>query len=140
MTTAAPQSPPRAIAAFNIPLAVKLWTPNRRGHWRERARVTKLIREVAFHHGRQLTLRHADALANGQHRRVNLCLRLGKGDRTMDDDNLIGGLKPARDGLVDAGLIVDDSPKWATFTYHQMRARDGQRKVAVTIYEVGDDG
>jgi hypothetical protein len=37
--------------------------------------------------------------------------------RTRDEANLIGGCKGLIDGLVRAGLLVDDSREWATFTY-----------------------
>lgn len=37
--------------------------------------------------------------------------------RTRDEANLIGGCKGLIDGLVRAGLLVDDSRQWATFTY-----------------------
>lgn len=32
------------------------------------------------------------------------------GKRLLDADNLVGGIKPACDGLKDAGFIADDSP------------------------------
>lgn len=37
----------------------------------------------------------------------------------LDTDNLIGGIKPLRDALVDMELIIDDSPKYADFSYFQ---------------------
>lgn len=39
--------------------------------------------------------------------------------RFHDEANLIGGCKGPIDGLVRAGLLVDDSTTWATFTYRQ---------------------
>ncbi len=39
--------------------------------------------------------------------------------RYLDTDNLIGGFKALRDALVEAKFLVDDSPKWAQFTYDQ---------------------
>lgn len=39
--------------------------------------------------------------------------------RFHDEANLIGGCKGLVDGLVRAGLLVDDSTTWATFTYRQ---------------------
>ncbi len=37
--------------------------------------------------------------------------------RCSDEANLIGGCKGLIDGLVRAGLLVDDSREWATFLY-----------------------
>lgn len=42
--------------------------------------------------------------------------------RCADVANLIGGAKPCVDGLVDAGLLVDDRDSMATITYEQQVA------------------
>jgi hypothetical protein len=56
---------------------------------------------------------------------------LGKGERVMDSDNMIFACKGARDALrnswtssrgrwhLGGNYLVDDSPRWSTFTYAQ---------------------
>jgi Holliday junction resolvase RusA-like endonuclease len=58
--------------------------------------------------------------------------------RMLDTDNLSGGLKALRDALVEAGVLRDDSPTWATFTYDQKPASEsptGQPCTVITITE-----
>ena len=43
--------------------------------------------------------------------------------RMIDDDNMIQGVKALRDALVEVGLLINDSPKWATFQYDQRPAK-----------------
>lgn len=40
---------------------------------------------------------------------VDVLVRRG---RSMDDDNVIAGLKSVRDALVKRGLVPDDTPRW----------------------------
>lgn len=62
--------------------------------------------------------------------------------RTLDDDNLIGGLKHLRDALIPAGLIINDNKAGATFTYVQHLASDTDnpagKGVRCTVVEIGD--
>lgn len=57
--------------------------------------------------------------------------------RLLDDDNLRSGLKAARDCLIIAGFIKDDSPKWGVFDYHQFTLKespyDGHPAVVIEI-------
>ncbi len=46
-----------------------------------------------------------------------------KGGRLWDDDNLRRCFKAARDALIHADCIVDDSPKWLTAVYDQQRKK-----------------
>jgi hypothetical protein len=83
-------------------------------------------------------------------RRVTITRLWGKRQRLWDDDNLSGGAKLVRDAMrashaykrkgatrwvVGAGLIVDDSARWVTVDYVQVRAPDG---VAATRIDVSD--
>jgi hypothetical protein len=43
-------------------------------------------------------------------------------EREMDHANLIGGMKGPVDAMVRVGLLVDDSPKWFTAEYLQVRS------------------
>ena len=45
-----------------------------------------------------------------------------KGQRAIDADGLVGGLKPVLDAFVRAGLVKDDSPKWLSVSYDQRKA------------------
>ena len=43
-------------------------------------------------------------------------------EREMDHANLIGGMKGPVDAMARVGLLVDDSPKWFTAEYVQVRS------------------
>lgn len=56
------------------------------------------------------------------------------GGRTLDRDNLAGGVKALIDGLKDNGLIVDDSPAHIDLHLFQVPGGRGiQRKTVVRI-------
>jgi len=50
----------------------------------------------------------------------------------FDTDNLIGGLKYARDALTQYGLIHDDSPKWIDAEYRQQKAKKYGLDIEIT--------
>lgn len=56
-------------------------------------------------------------------RRITLTRIIGKGQRQFDYSNLVGGAKYVLDACREAGLIVDDSPKWCIDVYEQRRRR-----------------
>lgn len=56
--------------------------------------------------------------------------RVGPG--VLDDDNLIGGLKPVRDGIADAVELPDHDPR-LRWLYRQERAGRGTYSVRVTL-------
>lgn len=79
-------------------------------------------------------------------RHVTITRLIGKGQRQWDDDAMALACKALRDAMQldgmrggryvpGAGLIVDDSPTWATFAYAQERAADGQPGVRIEITE-----
>jgi len=55
--------------------------------------------------------------------------------RPFDDDNLIGGLKPVRDALIDAGYIRNDDSSAAEFVYKQEKDVDGEPRLRVEIVD-----
>jgi hypothetical protein len=60
--------------------------------------------------------------------------------RRLDDDNLQGAVKPFRDGLQDAGVIRDDSPRDGhAFEYEQVVAGDRLAGVWIEITLRGRD-
>lgn len=53
----------------------------------------------------------------GRHPHVSVELRYQpKRKRRQDEDNLVATLKPICDGIVDAGVVVDDTPEYMTKT------------------------
>ena len=56
--------------------------------------------------------------------------------RCRDIANLIGGMKACVDGMVDAGLLVDDCILYSTITYDQGTASQSPTKKPCTIIEV----
>lgn len=83
---------------------------NSRHHWRQRAQNTAVWRQAAH-----LLARQAKIPPSG-----HITVRLDywpKDRRRRDPDNLVPGvLKPAVDGLVDAGIVPDDAPDYVTLT------------------------
>lgn len=78
---------------------------NDRGHWAARARRIKEVRAVAA------------ALTRAQHipaaAKVAVHLDYVPRDRRRrDEDNLVGTFKACCDGIVDAGVVVDDAPAY----------------------------
>lgn len=86
------------------------WSINveRRWHPHKRAAAVKLWR-TAFYH---LAVAHQVPPATGPLQMV-VHVRL-RGRRTMDAANYLPAVKAAVDGLVDAGVIPDDSPQWVS--------------------------
>jgi len=111
-----------------IPLeGAELLSPNtrRRMHWAAQARITKEQRELACYSSRTaqpIELRHRD---------VHLTLVRGKGQRLVDLDALGSICKPFLDGIVDAGWLHNDSPKWCTPHYDQIRGERAELRVRV---------
>lgn len=65
-------------------------------------------------------------------RRLSLVWILGKGDRTPDQDGLH---KSLNDGLVLAGRLRDDSPKWLELGPTTFR-RESEKGIEVTLEDI----
>lgn len=88
---------------------------NKRGHWAGKARRTKGTREpVALAARPQVLTLPAPWTV--------LLTRVAP--RKLDDDNLRGALKAARDGVADA-LGIDDADARVTWNYDQRRSEQG---------------
>lgn len=85
-----------------LPLPPAALNPNARVHWRTKAKATKAYREAAR------WAAHAPHAAQWKVADIQAHFRFGQ-DRRRDRDNLLASLKAAFDGLVDAGLLADDS-------------------------------
>ena len=57
-------------------------------------------------------------------------------NRDVDVDNLIFGMKATLDGIVNAGLIPDDSPTYVKITGDFKKCKKGEQKTIVTISEI----
>ena len=85
--------PPRALHAHNT------------GHWRQKAAPTKAYRAIA-----KLLTRKAMGRTRRKWDRARLSILIRFPDRRRRDIlNVCHSLKPAIDGLVDAGLLLDDN-------------------------------
>lgn len=87
-------------------LTIPDWHPSRLNqwdgrHWSKRAKLKRMDRDFIAYYARQQNI----PSANGK-RRVSLSLTLGKGQRGGDPDSY---WKSLLDGLVHAGLLIDDS-------------------------------
>jgi len=89
-----------------IPLPPRFLSPNARAHWRPKAACTKRYRrdamiaaKAAMGHAPPPLWKRATLQAAFHH----------KARRLRDDDNAMGSLKAARDGLADAGVVIDDN-------------------------------
>lgn len=71
-------------------------------------------------HLRAQRLAQGISIAHG-FRRVTLTRIYGKGQRALDVDNLVGGLKLVVDAMVREGLLAGDSPRLATIHYGQSK-------------------
>ena len=57
-------------------------------------------------------------------------------NRDVDIDNLIFGMKATLDGIVNAGLIPDDSPTYVKITGDFEKCKKGEQKTIITISEI----
>ena len=57
--------------------------------------------------------------------------------REIDLDNLIIGMKPTLDGIVDSGLIEDDKPSNVKLAAEFSLCKKGEKKTIITIEEIG---
>lgn len=82
-------------------------TSNQRLHWAEKARRTAMVRGHVAWRARQAKV--------GAQAHVVAQLHFVPPDRRRrDPSNLTATQKPAVDGLVDAGVVLDDTPQYVT--------------------------
>lgn len=78
---------------------------NQRLHWAAKARMTKRARELSA------LLARSEGIPACRQVRVRL-LWCVSDKRRRDPSNIMPTQKPLVDGLVDAGVVPDDTPKW----------------------------
>lgn len=93
---------------IRLPYSTPPLTLNGRQHWATKARGVREVR------GTVATL--AKVLHIPACQRIHIELHYVPRDgRRRDQDNLVATLKPCIDGLVDAGIVPDDSPEYVTW-------------------------
>lgn len=86
-----------------LPWTKPLLNLNSRQHWSARARDTEAVRSVTA-----MLCRDVEPAL-----KVRVVLSYTPRDRRRRDaDNLVGMLKPICDGIVDAGVVPDDTPEF----------------------------
>jgi len=117
---------------IDLPLPRSALSPNSRVNWRTRAKAVARYRDAAY-----LVTRQAQGGARRRWRRAVARATFYWPDRIRrDGDNAEASLKPAFDGMVDAGLIVDDSTAVLTRDrpVHQVDRRNP--RVVIEVREV----
>lgn len=106
---------------LDLPWPPAALNPNRarRKHWSARREATALYRQECFVAAHQAIVAHIrrDSFPLPLPPPVTATVTFWMPDRRRRDlDNLLAAMKPAWDGLVDAGLLVDDSADQLTIT------------------------
>ena len=88
---------------ITLPIPPRCLSMNGRSHWRVKAKATKAARANA----------HAIALEACSHRPLWAMATIQytfvfTERRERDDDNFITRMKPCRDGIADAGIVIND--------------------------------
>lgn len=107
---------------------------SKQGHWGKRAKVRKECREIA---------RYA-AMASGMHIEpysgpvaITIHAAYGYARVTPDLDASIAAAKPFFDGLVDAGILVDDKQiQKITATHEKLRGKRGEKPQGFTRMQI----
>ena len=101
---------------------------NSRAHWTAKARDTKALRESGHLHGLS---KGADLMPKAS---IQYAFRHW---RSIDLDNLVIGMKPFCDGIIDSGLLPDDDPEHLTLEAPTFeRVKKGSEGVTVTLREI----
>lgn len=99
---------PASSLLISLPLPPVEITPNGRVIWQVRMGIVKRCRRLAERRG--INARIAAQLESPLRPLVQAdLLFVFKTSRRHDEDNLVGGLKPYFDGLVDAHVLLDDA-------------------------------
>jgi crossover junction endodeoxyribonuclease RusA len=113
---------------LRLPL-VRPLTLNSRQHWAAKARDVKALRDATCLLARQARIPRCDHIAVGLvYYPPNL--------RRRDPHNITLTLKPAVDGLVDAGVVEDDDAAYVTVYTPVIAEPDPDPRLILTIYPV----
>lgn len=118
-----------------LPLPPREVSPNGRHHWAVKARATKLARREAWYWFRNAMPKHWFPVPITLDV-VYRCPRQARGYKPKDVQNAIGALKASIDGMVDAGVVPDDSAEWVSWGSCRIE-RAGQSGVSITVKRNG---
>ena len=90
--------------AWLLPITSERMSANDRPHWALKARQTKALRSEAYLRAMGEHIPNLDGFCDVQ------LIWIPKGRRRRDEENLNPTLKAVVDGLVDAGVLTDDTP------------------------------
>jgi crossover junction endodeoxyribonuclease RusA len=94
---------------IRLPYSTPPLTLNGRQHWATKARAVKEVRSTTATLARVLRIPACE--------RIHVTLHyIPRDGRRRDQDNIVATLKPCIDGLVDAGIVPDDSPDYVTWS------------------------
>lgn len=127
----------------------------RDGHWSQRHKASKPARQAAYERAllagrlagilveprvtpRTLASGRVNRLALGRRPRVVTAF-IAIWPRRWDPDNALHNLKPFFDGLVDAGLLVNDSVKWVLHApvVQEIAAHALAQETVIRVYDSG---
>lgn len=108
---------PATTWTIRLPYATPPLTLNGREHWATKSRMVRDLRAYV-----NLQARRQGIPKLG---RVHVQLvYVPRDGRRRDSDNLVATLKPCLDGLVDAGIVEDDSPEYVSWDRPHIAYRD----------------
>jgi crossover junction endodeoxyribonuclease RusA len=149
MTAQSQHTQPMPVAARTVTVTVPMAPPlalstNQRSknHWHTTREATKELREAAYWSAHDINYQQFGmyiALDVWTSKPVDVHEHIvwPKGQRRFDPDGLATLCKPALDGIVDAGLIPNDSAVYIrNLTTSQAVGDDGQGRIEVTLTEV----
>ncbi len=123
---------------LRLPYATPPLSLNGRMHWATKARITAEIRTFVA-----LSCRGIFQVVTADARMIHVELIYTPRDsRRRDRDNLVATLKPCIDGLVDAGIVPDDSPEYVTWTppiIAPADSKDPRLELSITAIRSGEN-
>ena len=114
------------MTVLTFPWPRPLLSANDRHHWRKKAELTKTIRDVTFF------LAKSASIPEAEHVTVRL-VWVVKDNRRRDTDNTYPTFKAMCDGLVDAGIVPDDTPQYMTKLAPVIRLEAGKARVELEV-------
>jgi crossover junction endodeoxyribonuclease RusA len=119
-----------------LPWAKPPASANDRDHWRVKARKVADIRDVACN--LMLAAARRERPTSTLPKRITVGLTYVPRDkRRRDPDNLVVPLfKALVDGIVDSGLVPDDTPEFVVRSMPQILPPDGDPRLELTIKEI----